>query len=433
MLKLSKKPIHKNIVISLSFSNFLKDKSGVPKVIMEHNNLFQENNISYISLFSIKKTYYDDYHFIFCKYGIIVDSKFIGIFQMNEIINYLIDLVDLKYRIYGLHIHHLLYNNLKLVENLLDTFYNINITFFIHDYYMACSNYNLLRNGETFCGGKGLNYQNCQDCKFYKASFKQSAKIKNLINKYVNRSTFVTPSEITKRLFLNFHPELESKILAVPHQMYIGQYIYNLNKINTRNIVNIAFLAMPNKHKGWEVYKHLAEKYSSGHYNFFILNSSNDEYSTMIKKTVSFSKDNPNAMVQTLRQNKIDIAFLWSLCAETYSYTYNEAFASNCFILTNPFSGNICDSVLKNKNGLVLNDEQELYRLFENFDKLIDHINFFREKKIEGPLELRQNCDILKFTRQSTYAKYKKIWKIKNVPLLFALNKIYKMEDENNV
>ena len=418
-------PINKRIIVSISFSNYLKEKSGVPKVVMSHSKMYQENNVSYISLFSVKKTIINDYTFLFCKYGIIIDGKYIGIYQMSSIINYLVTLIDSGYTMVGIHIHHLIYNNLKRIKEFLDTFYDIPIFYFIHDYFSCCTNYNLMKNGKSFCGGEGLILNNCKDCNSYSLTKKYTCKIKDLFSHYRDRILFIAPSEVAKKIFLNFYPKYSKSIIVISHQKYNGKYKENLGKIDMTKRLKLGFLAMPNNHKGWNVFKKMAEHYSN--YDFYVFNSSEETYTNMIKRKVAFSENDGNAMVSALRKEGIDIAILWSLCAETYSFTYNEAYASNCFVLTNELSGNIRDSVYKNKNGIVLKNETELFKLLDDEKELKEMICKYKNTTEGGPLELLDNNEIITLTKNAENkikgkTEYKRMFKFNNKPLLLLLN-----------
>ena len=81
---------------------------------------------------------------------------------------------------------------------------------------------------------------------------------------------------------------------------------------------------------------------------------------------VSFLDEGPDAMVKALRECQIDIAFLWSIWPETYSFTLYEAFAANCFVVTNSMSGNIAEQIRNNSRGIVFNDEAEMRLFFNN-------------------------------------------------------------------
>jgi hypothetical protein len=84
---------------------------------------------------------------------------------------------------------------------------------------------------------------------------------------------------------------------------------------------------------------------------------------------VSVSMDNRFAMVEALKDNKIDVAFLWSLCPETFSFTLYESLAAGCFAVTNKDSGNIQSYLKQNtKRGLVLENEESLFKLFSGND-----------------------------------------------------------------
>jgi hypothetical protein len=81
---------------------------------------------------------------------------------------------------------------------------------------------------------------------------------------------------------------------------------------------------------------------------------------------VSFLEEGPDAMVKALRKHQIDIAFLWSIWPETYSFTLHEAFASGCFVVTNSLSGNIAEQIKGGSRGIVFRDEAEMLKFFND-------------------------------------------------------------------
>ena len=417
---------NRKLIISLSFANYLKEKSGMPKVIMAHQNIYNKNSISYVYLFSVKKNILRDRIMLFCKFGLIIDGQYYGIYQMSQIINMIYEWSHKGKEIIDIHIHHLLYVNLNLVDELLSHVI-APVKVYLHDYYNACSNYTLLKNNEQYCGGEGLNEINCKNCKFYKESCVTQNAIHRLYNKFISRIKFIAPSSTVQRIFIKFHPEYEDKIIIIPHQKLDGNYKENLSHISQDEGIRIAFLGMPAKHKGWDTWSKIVNIFTSNKYQFFVFNSSDDCYSNMQKVNVRFTQNNMNAMVEALRENKINVAILWALWPETYSYTYFEAFSANVFVITNKNSGNIADAVEKNKNGIVLQDEGNLISLFYNDKKLYNLINSFRYNSLGGPNRLLDNDEIvdlsLKFNETS---KIIKKFKICNYPLLWILNYIDK-------
>lgn len=392
---------------------------------MEHQKMYNKAGVSYVSLFSVKKNIFHDRIMLFCKFGLIVDGEYKGVFQMSQIIKKFYIWQKQGCCLLDIHIHHLLYIKLKLVQELLDSCEKIPIKIYLHDYYWVCEQYNLLKNGEKYCGGQGLGSAKCNNCVLYGSSNKLEANIHSLLRRYIERILFISPSEIAKEIFLRFHPEYSTIIKVISHQTYNGFYRGNLEEISKQERLKVAFLGNPQTNKGWKTWEKLVQNNSDQHYDFIVFNSSDDTYSGMNKVKIEFGPQNLNAMTETLRDNKIQIALLWSIWPETYSYTCFEAFAANAFIITNEISGNIADVVRKNQNGQVLSDERSLIKLFENKELLREKVNEYRCSTLGGPLFLNENNEIVLMTLKADF-KGKIIYlpQLVNYPLLWILNEI---------
>ncbi len=101
-------------------------------------------------------------------------------------------------------------------------------------------------------------------------------------------------------------------------------------------------------------------------------------------------------MIRALEKHRIDAAFLWSICPETYSFTTSEACAANCFIITNAMSGNIAARVRETGRGIVCRDEAELFELLRDASRLKNLIS--RNLAENSPLELRFNPQLAEET-----------------------------------
>jgi len=97
-------------------------------------------------------------------------------------------------------------------------------------------------------------------------------------------------------------------------------------------------------------------------------------------------------MIDALRKNEIDVAFLWSICPETFSFTLYEALASGCYIVTNSASGNIQDTILRNPQwGKIYASEIELLEAFEEGSILQDFKHFNESDRRTGRLILAKD------------------------------------------
>jgi hypothetical protein len=64
----------------------------------------------------------------------------------------------------------------------------------------------------------------------------------------------------------------------------------------------------------------------------------------------------------------IDVALVWPLCRETFSFTAHEAVAGGAAVVTWPNSGNVAAFVEAGGHGLVLPSEEALAQAFETGD-----------------------------------------------------------------
>lgn len=382
---------NKKYILSVAFSDYRRNTGGVAKVIAEHEKMFLSSNTGYIYIYPVKKLICNDRIMLFCFWGMRIDGKFAGIFSIKKIFKIMHCWQKKGAELLEVHLHHLMYMNLKHIKMLFDYTKNVQIRFFVHDYYSICTGYNLLKNGKQYCGSEGINQQKCFDCQHYKQSLRIEPKIHSLLLKNSNRIIVITPSQIAKDIWCNSYKEFSHKVTVIPHQLLKGKYnVYN----KPHDKIRVAFIGNPAFLKGYDTWQKLVKCYSD-YYEFYEFHSGKSLCTEVKYIPVWVCSDKLNAMVEALRNNEIDIVLLWSKCQETYSYTYFESYAANAYILTNPISGNICRMVQKNRNGFVCGNEKILFKLFENKEDLKLVISKFNRYGILGPEQLIPNDMIL--------------------------------------
>lgn len=388
--------MNQQFVLSIGFPQYTKDKTGMSKVILTHQKMYNDNHVSFVHLFAVKKMILHDKFTLFSYFGMLIDGKFDGVYTPEQVIQKCQNWYDEGHELLDIHLHHFLYMVPSKVDTILKVFSETPINVYLHDYYLACTEYTLLKNKESYCGGQGLSPQNCKGCQAYEKSIEVEGRIHQILRNYSERICFISPSETTKKIFERFHPEYKGHVLVVPHQRYTLGRQENKEPMSNQDIVKVAFTAMPRRHKGWETWKKLAERFNGKGYEFIIFNSSSDTHENMRKREIHFSQDNLNAMTDALLDEKIHLSVLWAICPETYSYTCFESYSANAFIVTNSVSGNIADVVRQESNGVILDNEEELFALFENRQNLIEMINAYRCSAIGGPVQLFDNDDIVR-------------------------------------
>src|SRR5690606_8220124 len=103
---------------------------------------------------------------------------------------------------------------------------------------------------------------------------------------------------------------------------------------------------LPNEHKGWTVFKRLAERFAgSTLYRFFHLGKLPDQDFLGDFTKVEIGRDNMDAMQRAAKKAQLDVAIIWSNWPETFCFTAYEALAAGACVIANPASGNVADLV----------------------------------------------------------------------------------------
>jgi hypothetical protein len=135
--------------------------------------------------------------------------------------------------------------------------------------------------------------------------------------------------------------------------------------------LRVAFPGLPAAHKGWPVFKALALRFADDpRYEFVHLGARQIGGLPMAFESVAVTAAKPDAMQRALAKLRADVALIWPLCRETFSFTAYEAVAAGAAVLTNPDSGNVAAFVADGGHGRVLADEAALAALFESGEVL---------------------------------------------------------------
>ena len=381
-----------DFVISISYGNYLIQNGGTDKVIREHQDLFAGCDIDYIFLFPVVRTIKigkvsRTYRF----WGVNKNKELIGLFKLDGVINYIDSRSYGDNNCRGVFIHHtwrVLAEDLKAILNSIEA----PIYYYLHDFHSICDGNNLIDQSGNYCG-YGLSHFKCnKECVYYEQSQANRAALLSLIRGYESRITFVAPSDNTREIYQRSFEEYSDKFITIGHQQLVGEYV----RKPYGNPVKIAFIGKQVSLKGWEDYKELVKDLgNSSEYEFYYLGTGTDALANVKAAEVSVREQGPDAMMNTLRSLGIDVVLLLSRWPETYSYTYFEAYAAGCFVVTYACSGNMADMVKKNHNGIVVDNKDQLISLLHDSNSLTRCMNDFFMKNPHFPLVLKVNNEIV--------------------------------------
>ena len=233
--------------------------------------------------------------------------------------------------------------------------------FWLHDFTSLCAGFHLLRNDVADCGAPPADSAACGVCIYqpyrwaHVESHNQLFGALDLTVVAPSRTTYntwrlATTAPLNQRFVI--HPHATLTQATPPTQSDAG-------------VLKVAFLGMPAAHKGWPAFAELAIRFSGDpRYQFLHLGSVAVKGVPAEFHQVSVTASEPLAMRDTLLNLKVDVALIWSLCRETFSFAAYEAAAAGALILTGPDSGNVAAFVAETSLGVVLGNETELMALF---------------------------------------------------------------------
>ncbi len=387
-----------DFVISISYGNYLIQNGGTDKVIREHRDLFAEYGVDYIFLFPVARTIKIGKLSKTIRYwGINRNTDFIGLFKLDGVLGYIGEQAKLGNQCRAIFVHHTWRVQVNDLRTILE-YIKVPIYFYLHDFHSICDGKNMINQDGNYCG-YGLNHFICSSsCVYHTASQKNIENLRTLVDSFNDRLIFIAPSDNTRDIYRNTFIEHKDKFVTIPHQKLNGEYKRN----PLGSPIKVAFIGKQVSLKGWDDYKALVSSMSSsGDYDFYYLGTGTDTPDNVKATEVSVREQGPDAMMNALRSLGIDVVLLLSRWPETYSYTYFEAYAAGCFVVTYACSGNMADMVKQNHNGIVIDNKDQLMALLHDSNSLTKCMTDFFKKYPRFPLALKVNDEIVRVILRS--------------------------------
>jgi hypothetical protein len=292
--------------------------------------------------------------------GINCDGKKVGVSDRDQFMAALGQLRSRK--LINVYIHHTMGFDISLISRILTEHAGRKGRFWLHDSFSLCPSYYLLRNDMEYCHAPDSESNSCFICSYGDMRHRQAFAFSRLFQD--NSLEVVAPSRYTLEFWKSKFsgPIASEKVL--PHAKLDWKETIPAGR--PAENLRIGYVGFPVYHKGWQTWLNLTRSRSGDErYRFLLFSSMPVQEGNYSRITVDINRDDRFSMVAALGKQRIDVAVLWSLCPETFSFTLHEALAAGCFIITNKDSGNIQDYIRRNPDrGVVLEDEQALLELF---------------------------------------------------------------------
>lgn len=340
-------------------------------------------------------------------YGVMQNTKMLGIYEKKEVMDYFLQIQKSGVRFESILIHHLMNFELDSLKQVVSVVNADNVKLYVHDYYTACIQYNLLKNDEAYCGNAQLDEKKCEGCRYYQEAAAAKKRVVDLLQEMKEKLEVIVPSEITRQLWCGAFPEFEGQISIVPHLLMEGKYEGNKEPVSIES-VKIGFVGEQSHKKGWDKWKTATDNLWKQDKKriFYYIGAKTDDRPFIKNINASIETGGNHAMVNALREHSVDCVVLFSGCPETYSYVFFEALAANAYVITCKDSGNIASAAAQFQNGIVLeNTAGALTDYLADTKRLLEDINRFKKSDFFGPLYLHDNLHIEGSVEQFTLPK----------------------------
>lgn len=389
---------HRGVMVALSHSDYLTAVGGTEKVQHDEQDAFAQRDVSYIQIYPADlRDGQPDFALADQPVRVNGDGVPLADCSLRELIVFFrICFQTGVLQPVALHIHHLLHFSLPGLEHFCADLPWPIIRLFLHDYYTICPQFNLLYNDTHFCGAPPPGSERCIGCGHATTREPHLRRISHLLAH--PRFEFVVPSEAAASIWKRFYPDHTEKLRVVPHQTVdpaIPTKTHRVRSPDATGRPRLAYVGNDHPAKGGLVWRDIVtDPVVAQNYEFLHLGYLREPLPGVRHVPVSMHQDGPLAMVKALLEHEVDLALLWSIWPETYSFTVFEAFGAGVFVLTHQDSGNIAAQVRATGRGLVLNDQAGLLRLLQDHSRVTEIVEDHHAR--HAPIQLRYTDQLVR-------------------------------------
>ncbi len=371
---LLQKKLKNKFQLALSHDDYLTITGGVQVYVYDEQKAALAEGDSYLHIYPYVKGSTTSSKRTILYLGLNLDGNALGHTEATELLEAIKGL-EAK-TLEKISIHHSMGFTFPFLHDLLKLKANEH-RFWLHDYYSLCPSYNLMRNGNQFCGGPTLNSNACLICKFKPDRQIQLPEFGRLIDE--NNPVIVSPSRFTFEFWQDRFPVKTNRFKVIPPAR-LEWHSKRAPKVD-KTTINIAYLGYPLDYKGWKTWLDLTQAMKNDRrYQFFQFSTVPGEPGNYKTIHTQVSDANPTAMVDGLRNKQIDVVLLWSIWPETFSFTLHEGLSVGAYVLTNPNSGNIQFYLSRHiEQGKILQDTNQLIELFKT-GEIINLVNQYNRQ-----------------------------------------------------
>lgn len=352
------KPLGDRLFVTVSHDAYVDRVGGVQLCIQREAAAAAKDGWSRLHLYPAIPALVTDFETVDPVVGLIVDGKKKGLFSAALVAQALAQRPRPAQTRFA--VHSFLGHSVDAVSDVLDAVGARTGFLWLHDQSSLCAGYTLLRNDIAFCGAPPITSMACGVCIYGLRRRVQVAEHAAFLERF--DVTVLAPSQAQLDLWRHGAPYRASSAQVHPHAALeptggaapVGD-----------GPLKLAFLGFAADHKGWPIFERLARAYEDNdRYAFLHLGGGAPQDGPWT--TVAISPDGSDGPVMTdaVRDLRIDVALILSICPETFSFTAHEAVAGGAAVVAFADSSAVARLAADPTIGRVVQDEDDLIALF---------------------------------------------------------------------
>lgn len=332
--------VGREIVVSISHDDYAVSVGGIQNVISDECAEFTRRGIAYLHLCPVHpildlapEGHPSEFHFA-VRLGGRALGRIDGLALREALGMQVQQGISLHWTL-----HHLMGHSPEVVEQLIDVGAKEPPLFWVHDFFAVCTSYSLMRNDVLFCNAPPQSSPACRVCVYGQERDAHSERTRRLLRNLM--PTIVAPSQSALDLWSRAMKWSGSLGLVQPPARLL---LKQTPRPPRTGPLRIAFLGRQAYHKGWEVFRQLAETFrSDSRFEFFQFSEFPHGLPRGIIHHVPVKVDGTHrdAMVRAVALREIDVVVCWSLWPETFNFTAHEAIAAGAFLVVRRDQGNV--------------------------------------------------------------------------------------------
>ncbi len=352
----------KKAFVSVSHDDFIDNVGGIQLCIARELQQAQERNEDYIHIAPFQSLLHmaDPCDLTRFAWLISVNGKQLGCALASDVIQLLKSQRETSQARWVTTIHHIIGHTEEAIIALSDALNSDETYYWLHDYFFACEQFNLLRNDYAFCGAPAPSSTACELCAHGPARAAHLTSMKHIFEKL--NPHVLAPSQSIVDTWERVSKHKHKALSIVPHcKPEYNNQSWDIGADTSKaRPIRIAYLGNPNFIKGWPIFKTFMWALSGDErYEFIHLGIEQSELPDLLYAKTQVSPEDPNAMIDALRKHLVDVVFIWPLCRETFSLVTAEAIAAGALVMTNSNSGNTSALAEKHDRAIVFDTLNE--------------------------------------------------------------------------